>query len=131
MKEIVDDPLSLLFSNVFIRLIGILNTGSVMLKLEGFSITGSIKIKTAKFMIADLEARGIARPGKTTLVESSSGNLGVALSVVCRCRGYRFICVTDPNIYKSKLRAMTGYATDVVRTEQRDINSGDLDSRLA
>ena len=40
-------------------------------------------------MIDALEAEGTARLGETTLVESSSGNLGIALRLVCKLRGYR------------------------------------------
>src|SRR5207244_11845703 len=69
----------------------------IFLKLEGFNITGSIKIKTAIGLVEDLEKRGIAKPSETIMVESSSGNLGLALSLVCAVKGYEFICVTDPN----------------------------------
>ncbi len=65
-----------------------------MLKCEGFNFAGSIKIKAAFAMVADAEQSGALRPG-STIVESSSGNLGVALSLVAASRGYRFICVTD------------------------------------
>jgi len=64
------------------------------LKCEGFNFAGSIKLKAATSMVAMAERRGELRPG-STLVESSSGNLGVALSLVASSRGYRFICVTD------------------------------------
>lgn len=128
---IVDDSSALLFPDVFLRLGGILRTSCVLLKLEGFNITGSIKIKAAKHMIADLEERDLARPGETTVVESSSGNLGVALSLVCRRRGYRFLCVTDPNVSQANLAAMTAYGAEVVVIDQRDANGGHLESRIA
>jgi cysteine synthase A len=44
----------------------------IFLKLEGFNVTGSIKLKTAIGLIEDLEKRGIAKKGETTIVESSS-----------------------------------------------------------
>ncbi len=65
-----------------------------MLKCEGFNFAGSIKIKAARAMVHSAEEQGLLRPG-STIVESSSGNLGVALSLVAASRGYRFICVTD------------------------------------
>ncbi|WP_158895002.1 2,3-diaminopropionate biosynthesis protein SbnA [Amycolatopsis anabasis] len=64
------------------------------LKCEGFNFAGSIKLKAATEMVAAAERSGALRPGHT-LVESSSGNLGVALSLVAAGRGYRFVCVTD------------------------------------
>jgi cysteine synthase A len=127
---IVDDPLSLVFPNVFIRLDGIARRAPVMLKLEGLNITGSIKIKTALYMIEAAETEG-ARPGEKTLVESSSGNLGVALSLVCQRRGYRFICVTDPNTSSMTVRAMKAYGAQIVVVNERDANGGYLNTRLA
>lgn len=127
---IVDDPLTLSFSNVFLRLHGILPATPVALKLEGFCVTGSIKLKTARAMIADVEARGLATPGVHTLVESSSGNLGVALAMVCRRRGYRFSCITDPNVSPANLRAMRAYGADVVVIDRPDANGGYLQARI-
>jgi cysteine synthase A len=102
----------------------------VFLKLEGFNITGSIKIKTAIELVEDLEQRGIARPGETVLVESSSGNLGLALSLVCAIKGYEFICVTDPNANRAAIRGIELYGAKVIVVEDRDPASGYLGSRL-
>lgn len=128
---IVDDPLDLVFGDIFIRLAGIVPQTTVALKLEGFSITGSIKIKSALLMIAELERQGRVQPGVTTIVESSSGNLGVALSLICRRRGYRFVCVTDPNASHSSVQAMRAYGAEVVVVTTRDANGGYLETRLA
>src|SRR6185436_20882481 len=94
---IIASPLDLIFRDLFYRLPAFAGTHDVFLKLEGFNVTGSIKIKTAIELVEDLEKRGIAIPNETVLVESSSGNLGLALSLVCSIKGYKFICVTDPN----------------------------------
>lgn len=64
------------------------------LKCEGFNFAGSIKLKAAEEMVAAAERRGVLRAG-SILVESSSGNLGVALSIIAANRGYEFVCVTD------------------------------------
>ncbi|XVQ85641.1 2,3-diaminopropionate biosynthesis protein SbnA [Microbispora siamensis] len=64
------------------------------LKCEGFNFAGSIKLKAARAMIEAAEASGMLRPG-SILVESSSGNLGVALSILTASKGYEFVCVTD------------------------------------
>jgi cysteine synthase len=67
---------------------------SLALKCEGFNFAGSVKMKAAVAMVEAAEQEGRLRPG-AFLVESSSGNLGVALSVIAASRGYRFLCVTD------------------------------------
>ena len=67
---------------------------SLFLKCEGFNFAGSVKLKAANAMVDAAERQGRLRPG-AQLVESSSGNLGVALSMIAASRGYRFLCVTD------------------------------------
>src|SRR4051794_39814693 len=77
----------------------------VGLKLEGFNPGGSIKARTAASLVASLESDGLLRPGDT-LVESTSGNLGVALALICAQRGYSFVAVVDPKIDPSVIDRM-------------------------
>ena len=127
---IVESPLELIFRDLFYRLPAFAGSHDVFLKLEGFSITGSIKIKTAIGLIEDLERRVLARPNRTVIVESSSGNLGLALSLVCAIKGYEFICVTDPNANRANIRGMELYGAKVIVVKDRDPVGGFLGSRL-
>ena len=127
---IIKSPLQLIFRDLFYRLAAFAGSHDVFLKLEGFNITGSIKVKTAIGLVEDLERRGIARPNETVLVKSSSGNLGLALSLVCAIRGYKFICVTDPNANRATIRGMEVYGAKVIVVEDRDPAGGYLGSRL-
>ena len=127
---IIESPLQLIFRDLFYRLPAFAGSHDVFLKLEGFNITGSIKVKTAIGLVEDLEQRGIARPNETVLVESSSGNLGLALSLVCAIKGYKFICVTDPNANRATIRGMELYGAKVIVVEDRDPAGGYLGSRL-
>lgn len=127
---IIESPIDLIFRDLFYRLRAFAGSHDVFLKLEGFNITGSIKIKTAIELIEDLEQRGIARPNETVLVESSSGNLGLALSLVCAIKGYKFICVTDPNANRAAIRGIELYGAKVIVVEDRDPAGGYLGSRL-
>jgi cysteine synthase A len=127
---IINSPLDLIFRDLFYRLPAFAGGHDVFLKLEGFNITGSIKVKTAIGLVEDLERRGIARPGETVLVESSSGNLGIALSLVAAVKGYEFICVTDPNVNQANIRGMELYGAKVVMVRERDPVGGFLGSRL-
>src|SRR6188472_721324 len=127
---IIDSPLALVFRDLFYRLPAFAGTHDVFLKLEGFNITGSIKIKTAIGLVEDLERRGIARPNETVLVESSSGNLGLALSVVCAIKGYEFICVTDPNATHTAVKGMELYGAKLIVVTERDSAGGYLGTRL-
>jgi N-(2-amino-2-carboxyethyl)-L-glutamate synthase len=127
---IIDSPLDLIFRDLFYRLREFAGGNDVFLKLEGFSVTGSIKIKTAIALVEDLEQRGIAKPRETVIVESSSGNLGLALSLVCATKGYKFICVTDPNANRATIKGIELYGAQVIVVEDRDSAGGYLGSRL-
>jgi len=126
---ILRSPLDLRFPDLFFALDGFVNA-KLYLKLEGFHLTGSIKIKTALFLMDDLEARGLGRPVTTTIVESSSGNLGAALSAICRVRGYRFLCITDPHVSPANLSAIRAYGGEIVTVTSPDANGGYLQTRL-
>jgi N-(2-amino-2-carboxyethyl)-L-glutamate synthase len=127
---IVESPLDIIFRDLFYRLRGFAGGHDVFLKLEGFNITGSIKVKTAIGLVEDLERRGLATPSETVIVESSSGNLGVALSVVCAIKGYKFICVTDSNATRANIRSMKLYGAKVIVIDDRDADGGFLGNRF-
>lgn len=127
---IIETPLDIIFRDLFYRLRAFAGGHDVFLKLEGFNVSGSIKVKTAIGLIDDLERRGIAIPHKTVIVESSSGNLGIALSLVCAIKGYRFVCVTDSNATRANIRGMELYGADVRIVNDRDPDGGFLASRF-
>lgn len=127
---ILTNPLDLIFHNLFFDVQGIAGKGQLLLKLEGYNVTGSIKIKPALFMINELERRGVLEPCRSTVVESSSGNLGIALALVCALRGYAFICVSDPNISPTNRRSIEAYGGKVVIVEHKDPQGGYLASRI-
>jgi 2,3-diaminopropionate biosynthesis protein SbnA len=103
---------------------------SLHLKCEGFNFAGSIKLKAATEMIDAAERDGLLRPG-SVLVESSSGNLGVALAMLAASRGYRFVCVTDARCNRSTRRMMEALGADVrVVEEATDPERGLLGARL-
>jgi N-(2-amino-2-carboxyethyl)-L-glutamate synthase len=127
---VIESPLDLIFRDLFYRLRAFAGGNDAFLKLEGFNVTGSIKIKPAIALVEDLEERGIADPSKTVMVESSSGNLGLALGLVCAIKGYKFICVTDPNANRAAIKGIELYGARVVVVEDRDFAGGFLGSRL-
>lgn len=100
------------------------------LKCEGFNFAGSIKLKAAAAMIKAAEEAGQLRPG-SVLVESSSGNLGVALAMIAADRGYRFNCVTDDrcNLATRRMIQALGGHVEVI-TEPAD-EGGLLGARIA
>ncbi|WP_320777629.1 2,3-diaminopropionate biosynthesis protein SbnA [Streptomyces sp. CRN 30] len=99
------------------------------LKCEGFNFAGSVKMKAAREMVDAAERDGRLRPG-SVLVESSSGNLGVALSVIAASRGHRFLCVTDSRCNLSTIRLMETLGARVHVIDRPDLHGGFLGARL-
>lgn len=103
---------------------------SLYLKCEGFNFAGSIKLKAAAEMVAAAEMDGALRPG-SIMIESSSGNLGVALSMIAASKGYRFLCVTDSRCNLSTRRQMEAFGSQVHIIVEPDAQSGFLGARIA
>jgi N-(2-amino-2-carboxyethyl)-L-glutamate synthase len=101
----------------------------VYLKCEGFNFAGSIKLKAASEMVEAAERDGLLTPS-SVLVESSSGNLGVAVSMIAASRGHRFLCVTDARCNISTRRLMETLGSKVHVIEEPDPESGYLGARL-
>lgn len=115
--------------DVFVSLPKFLPGIDVIVKLEGLNPAGSVKMKTARALVEDLGQRGLLNPS-SRLIESSSGNLGVGLSVCCAARGIPLTVVTDPNANGGAIRSMRALGADVVVLRDRDANGGYLGSRI-
>jgi cysteine synthase A len=104
----------------------------LFLKCEGFNFAGSIKLKAAAEMVEAAERDGSLKPG-SILVESSSGNLGVALSMIAASKGYQFLCVTDSRCNRSTKQLMEalGAKVHVIPLAAADAPGGLLGARLA
>jgi len=101
----------------------------LFLKCEGFNFAGSIKIKAATEMVEAAERDGTLRPD-SVLVESSSGNLGVALSMIAASKGYRFLCVTDRRCNLTTRLMMEALGSRVHIIDQPDPVSGFVGARI-
>ncbi|MGW3633559.1 2,3-diaminopropionate biosynthesis protein SbnA [Streptomyces sp. NPDC005122] len=102
---------------------------SLYLKCEGFNFAGSIKLKAANEMVESAEREGVLKPD-SILVESSSGNLGVALSMIAASKGYQFLCVTDSRCNLSTRLLMEALGSEVHVISELDANAGFLGARI-
>jgi cysteine synthase A len=99
------------------------------LKCEGFNFAGSIKLKAATEMVEAAERDGALTPS-TVLVESSSGNLGIALSMLAASKGYSFLCVTDSRCNVATRRLMEALGSRVHVVTEPSATGGLLGARL-
>lgn len=102
---------------------------SVHLKLEGLNPAGSIKLKTALGLLESVERCGALRPG-CRIVESTSGNLGLALSMLCGLLGVEFVCVCDPNTPVETRDIIARQGGKIELVDRLDSNGGFLGKRL-
>ena len=104
---------------------------SLFLKCEGFNFPGSIKLRAANEMVEGAERDGVLKPG-SILIESSSGNLGVALSMIAASKGYGFVCVTDSRCNRSTRRLMEALGAQVhtITVAAPDSDGGLLGARI-
>jgi cysteine synthase A len=98
-------------------------------KLEYYNPTGSVKDRAAQYIIKKLIDLGEIEKD-TTLIESSSGNFGIALSSYCKQFGLKFCCVIDPNINSINETIINKLSTKTIKVTEPDSKGGYLLKRI-
>ncbi|MFE3519182.1 2,3-diaminopropionate biosynthesis protein SbnA [Streptomyces sp. NPDC059166] len=127
---IYQNATEIVHDDVFLALPGFLPGSDVYLKIEGLNPASSIKFKAAIRLVEQAERAGTLVPGVSRVVESSSGNLGIALSIVCAIKGYPLTVVADLNTVESAVLAMEALGAEVAVITEPDENGGFLHRRL-
>ena len=87
----------------------------IVVKLESSNPTCSIKDRIAIYMIEDAEERGLLEPGGT-IIEPTTGNTGIALSLVAAAKGYKMIVVMPEFVSTERTHMCEAFGATVVRT---------------
>jgi cysteine synthase len=86
-------------------------------KLESFNPGGSVKDRIGVAMIEAAEAEGRIEPGRTTIVEATSGNTGIALAFVCAAKGYDLVLTLPQGMSRERESLLRLYGARVQVTE--------------
>ncbi len=92
-------------------------------KLEGQNPGGSVKDRAAKYMIEAAEREGLLQPGSIVL-ESSSGNTGIALAMICRIRGYHLKVVLPENVSIERRQALEVWGAEIIPSPAAEGSNG-------
>ena len=98
-------------------------TATMYAKVEYFNPSGSVKDRLSIAIIDDAEKRGILKPGQT-VVESTSGNTGIGLAMVCAAKGHPFVSVMVETFSVERRQIMRAYGAKVILTPASEKTEG-------
>ena len=95
----------------------------ILAKLEGQNPGGSVKDRAARAMIEDAEREGLLQPG-SVILESSSGNTGIALAMICKMKGYTFKVVLPENVSIERRQALEVWGSEIIDSPASEGSNG-------
>jgi [CysO sulfur-carrier protein]-thiocarboxylate-dependent cysteine synthase len=95
----------------------------ILAKLEGQNPAGSVKDRIAWNMVREAEVDGVLTPGRT-IIEPSSGNTGIALSMIARLRGYPIKIVMPENVSVERRQALEVWGAEIIVTPGDEGSNG-------
>jgi cysteine synthase A len=110
----------------FLKSHGVDNNCKLYGKMESLGPCSSVKDRLGRSMIDDAEAQGLITPGKTVLVEPTSGNTGIALAFIARERGYRCILTMPETMSIERRMMLLALGCEVVLTPKETAVPGAL-----
>lgn len=101
----------------------------IYIKLEGYNPSGSMKDRAAMHILSEAKRRELIND-ETVIIESSSGNFGIALAMACKKMNLKFICVIDNNTNLMIEKLLKVYDAEVIKVDRVDEHGGYLGNRI-
>lgn len=111
---VVDSILDLVGHTPLLRLHRFAPEVALFAKLEFLNPCGSVKDRAAVGMLRAAEARGEITPGRTTVLEATAGNTGLALAMACHAMGYRCVIVMTAKYSQEKMQLVKALGAELV-----------------
>jgi cysteine synthase A len=121
---LVNSVLEAVGNTPLIRL-GRMSSGNVFVKADFLNPGGSVKDRVAKYIIESAEKQGKLKPGMT-IIEATSGNTGIGLTLVGRQKGYRVVCVMPENMSEERKKIIRAFGGEIILSPAEESLVGSL-----
>jgi cysteine synthase A len=100
------------------------DAAEVWVKCEQFNPGGSVKDRVALAMIEAAEANRLIEPGRSLIVEPTSGNTGIGLALVCAAKGYRLVLCMPESMSLERRALLQSYGAEIILTPEEQVMEG-------